>query len=46
MNPFALQSIMGHTTLDMTKRYIVLAESDIREAQEKASPVKMLMGKK
>ena len=32
MNPFALQTIMGHTTLDMTKRYIALAESDIREA--------------
>ena len=43
MNPFALQAIMGHTTLDMTKRYIALAESDVREAHETASPVKRLL---
>lgn len=46
MNPFALQTIMGHTTLDMTKRYIALAESDVREAHNMASPVKKLLGSK
>ncbi|AFM21388.1 site-specific recombinase XerD [Acetomicrobium mobile DSM 13181] len=46
MHPFALQAMMGHTTLEMTKRYIALAESDIREAQEKASPIKKLLGSK
>ncbi|WP_310849650.1 tyrosine-type recombinase/integrase [Acetomicrobium sp.] len=46
MNPFALQTIMGHSTLDMTKRYIALAESDIREAHETASPVKRFLGSK
>lgn len=44
MNPFALQTIMGHTTLDMTKRYIALAESDIREAHNTASPVNKFIG--
>ena len=46
MNPFALQTIMGHSTLDMTKRYIALAEADIREAHETASPVKRFLGSK
>jgi len=46
MHPFALQTIMGHTTLDMTKRYIALAESDIREAHETASPIKKFIGNK
>jgi len=45
MNPFALQAIMGHSDLETTKHYIALVEADIREAQEKASPVKKLVGK-
>ncbi len=45
MNPFALQAIMGHSTLETTKLYIALAESDIREAHETASPVRRLIGK-
>ena len=45
MNPFALQAIMGHSNLETTKHYIALVEADIREAQEKASPVKKLVGK-
>jgi len=46
MNPFALQAIMGHSNLETTKHYIALVEADIREAQEKASPVKKLLGSK
>jgi len=46
MNPFALQAIMGHSDLETTKHYIALLEADIREAQEKASPVKKLLGSK
>lgn len=42
--PFALQAIMGHSDLETTKHYIALVEADIREAQEKASPVKKLVG--
>ena len=45
MNPFALQAIMGHSNLETTKHYIALVEADIREAQEKASPVRRLIGK-
>jgi|GEM_PF-139328 site-specific recombinase XerD len=46
MNPFALQAIMGHSNLETTKHYIALVEADIREAQEKASPVRKLLGGK
>ena len=46
IHPFALQTIMGHSTLDMTKRYIALAEADIREAHETASPIKKFIGNK
>ena len=46
MNPFALQTIMGHSNLETTKLYIALAEADIREAHETASPVKKFIGNK
>ncbi|SMB97701.1 Site-specific recombinase XerD [Thermanaeromonas toyohensis ToBE] len=36
---FAVQRILGHSTLDMTRRYIKLSQEDIKEAHEKASPV-------
>ncbi|WP_213697527.1 hypothetical protein [Acetomicrobium sp.] len=42
---FALQAIMGHSNLETTKHYIALVEADIREAQEKASPNKRLVGR-
>lgn len=45
-NVFALQRIMGHTCLEMTRRYLALTEGDIREQHDKASPVNVLMPKR
>ncbi len=39
-NVFALQHEMGHVDLNTTKRYIQLADSDIRNQHNLASPVK------
>jgi site-specific recombinase XerD len=41
-NVFALQKLMGHSTLDMTKRYLALTQGDLQEQHAKASPVNML----
>ncbi len=38
-NVFALQHELGHTDLAMTKRYVKLAESDLKEQHAVASPV-------
>ncbi len=38
-NVFALQHILGHVDLEMTKRYVKLAENDIQQQHELASPV-------
>lgn len=42
-NAFALQRIMGHRSMDMTRRYVHLVEGDIREMHDKASPVMSLI---
>jgi len=39
MNPFALQRILGHTDLTMTKRYLALTQEDLQKEHEKTSPV-------
>ncbi len=41
---FALQHEMGHSDLDMTKRYLALSEKDLLEAPAKASPLNSLLG--
>lgn len=41
-DPFALQRILGHQDLAMTRRYVRYLQDDIREAHEKASPVQKL----
>lgn len=38
-NVFALQKLLGHATLEMTKRYCTLADEDLAEQHRKASPV-------
>jgi site-specific recombinase XerD len=42
-NAFALQRIMGHRTMDMTRRYVNLVQGDIREMHRQASPVSSLV---
>lgn len=41
-DPFALQRILGHQDLTMTRRYVRYLQDDIREIHEKASPVTKL----
>ena len=38
-NVFALQRILGHESLEMVKRYLSLAQMDLEEAHQDASPV-------
>ena len=38
-NIYALQRILGHTTLDMVRRYLAIAQADIEGQMEIASPV-------
>jgi integrase/recombinase XerD len=42
-DPFTLQQILGHTTLDMTRKYIALANSDLQTAHSKYSPADKLL---
>lgn len=38
-NVFALQKLLGHSQLDMTRRYVMLFDNDLAEAHRRASPV-------
>lgn len=38
-NIYALQQMLGHSTLDMVKRYLAISERDIQQAHKHASPV-------
>lgn len=42
-NSFALQKTMGHADLNMTRRYVALADEDVKEEHIKASPVSNLI---
>ena len=39
-NVYALQAALGHSTLDMVKRYLEIVQADIDVQMDKASPVK------
>lgn len=36
---FTLQKILGHSTLDMTRRYVTLANSDVKDKHRQYSPI-------
>jgi site-specific recombinase XerD len=38
-DPYTLQKILGHTTMDMVKRYLDLVKEDLGRMHQKASPV-------
>ncbi len=38
-NMFSLQKILGHSTLDMTRRYVKLFSEDIKEDYDRFSPL-------
>lgn len=38
-NIYALQQMLGHSTLDMVKRYLAISERDVQQAHKHASPV-------
>ena len=40
---FSLQEILGHSTLEMTRRYVHLASRDVAEQHKKFSPVQQLL---
>ncbi len=40
MNIYALQKALGHTTLDMVKRYLALVQADLDEQMTRSSPVR------
>jgi len=42
-NSFALQKTLGHADLNMTKRYVALADNDVKSQHRKASPVSKLV---
>lgn len=39
MNPLHLQGLLGHTTLEMTRRYTQMVDDDLVEAHQKHGPV-------
>lgn len=38
-DPYTLQALLGHSTMDMVRRYLNLAQADIERVHRRASPV-------
>lgn len=45
MNPLHLQALMGHTTLEMTRRYIAMVDDDLVQAHKEYGPIDTLLHK-
>lgn len=45
-NAFAVQKALGHTTMEVTRGYIALANQDLKAAHEMASPLNTLLPEK
>ncbi|RKL62997.1 site-specific integrase [Thermoanaerobacteraceae bacterium SP2] len=43
---FTLQRLMGHTDMEMTKRYLKFSQTDLQNAHQTASPLNRLLPKK
>jgi site-specific recombinase XerD len=41
-DPFTLQQILGHSSLDMTRHYVRMANTDVEKSLKKYSPVEQL----
>lgn len=41
-DPYTLQDILGHSTMDMVRRYLHIAHVDLQQAHRRASPVENL----
>ena len=39
MNPLHLQALMGHSTLEMTRRYVQIVDDDLMQAHKKHGPI-------
>jgi site-specific recombinase XerD len=39
MNPLHLQGLLGHSTLEMTRRYVQMVDDDLVEAQRQHGPM-------
>lgn len=42
-NALSLQKIMGHTSMDMTKRYVALSDTDIKAGHNSFTPIKKVL---
>lgn len=45
MNMYSLQSMLGHTDLTMTSRYVAIAEADLENQHRRFSPFRCMMTK-
>lgn len=45
-NAFNLQKMLGHTTMTMTRRYVVVSQNDLHNQHEIASPLNILINQK